>query len=198
MRKIYFILMLPLIVPHLICYRFSKNRWKIDADVERYEGVVKKMDCKVLRLAYLLVFQKEFRNLFYYRLGRWSILLRYLPKLSTLYINVPGGKIGEGLVIQHGFSTIITAESIGKNCWINQQVTIGYNDSKTYGYGKPVIGDNVRISAGAKVVGPITIGHNSTVGCNAVVSKDLPENTVVVPSAMRIIRENGKRTSKTF
>lgn len=42
MRKIYFILMLPLIVPHLICYRFSKNRWKIDADVERYEGVVKK------------------------------------------------------------------------------------------------------------------------------------------------------------
>ena len=92
MRKIYFILMLPLIVPHLICYRFSKNRWKIDADVERYEGVVKKTDCKVLRLAYLLVFQKEFRNLFYYRLGRWSILLRYLPKLSTLYINVPGGK----------------------------------------------------------------------------------------------------------
>lgn len=198
MRNFYFILMLPLIAPHLICYRFAKNRWKINADVERHENLVKKTDYKILRLAYLLIFQKEFRNLFYYRLGRWSIFLRYLPKLSTLYINVPNGKIGEGLVIQHGFSTIITAESIGKNCWINQQVTIGYNDSKTYGYGKPVIGDNVRISAGAKVIGPIRIGDNSTVGCNAVISKSLPENTVIVPSTMRIIRENGIKTSKSF
>ena len=198
MRNIYFILMFPLTVPHLICYRFAKNRRKIDADVERHENVVKKTDLKLLQVAYLLIFQKEFRNLFYYRIGRLNFFLRYLPRLSTLYINVPDGKIGGGLVIQHGFSTIITAESIGKNCWINQQVTIGYNDSKTYGYGKPVIGDNVRISAGAKVVGPITIGNNSMVGCNAVVSKDLPENTVVVPSAMRIIRENGRKTSKTF
>ena len=128
----------------------------------------------------------------------WGYCLRYLPKLSTLYINVPYGKIGGGLVIQHGFSTIITAESIGENCWINQQVTIGYNDSNTYGYGKPVIGDNVRISAGAKVIGPIEIGNNCIIGCNAVISKNLPENTVVVPSPMRIIRENGMKTSKSL
>lgn len=198
MKRLYFILTLPLIVSHLICYSFTKSRKMIDADAERHSFVVKKTDKKILRVAYLLIFQKEFRNLFYYRLGRWSVFLRYLPKRSTLYINVPYGKIGGGLVIQHGFSTIITAESIGKNCWINQQVTIGYNDSKTYGYGKPVIGDYVRISAGAKVIGPIKIGNNSTVGCNAVISKSLPENTVVVPSPMRIIREDGAKTSKSF
>lgn len=157
-----------------------------------------KIENNLFKCAHLLVFLKEFRNLFYYRIGRWGVLLRYLPRLSSLYINVPYGKIGKGLVIQHGFSTVITAESIGENCWINQQVTIGYNDSKTYGYGKPKIGNNVRISAGAKVVGPITIGNNSTVGCNAVVCKDLPENTVVVPAAMRIIREKGMRVLKRF
>lgn len=117
--------------------------------------------------------------------------------MNTLFINVTGG-IGEGLVIQHGFSTIITAESIGKNCWINQQVTIGYNDSQTKGYGKPTIGNNVRISAGAKVVGPITIGDNSTIGVNAVITKDVPPNTVIVPSPMRIIRQNGSRVNIPF
>ena len=140
---------------------------------------------------------KEFRNVFYLRLGNIKYFLKIFCKpLDSLYLT--SKNMGPGLFIQHGFSTIITAESIGKNCWINQQVTIGYNDSKTYGYGKPVIGDYVRISAGAKVIGPIKIGNNSTVGCNAVISKSLPENTVVVPSPMRIIREDGAKTSKSF
>lgn len=149
-------------------------------------------------MAYLLLFRKEFRNLFYYRIGKWSKFLWYLPNLSTLYICVPYNKIGKGLVIQHGFATTITAEMIGENCWINQQVTIGYNDSKTQGYGKPIIGNNVRISAGAKVIGPIKIGNNSVIGCNAVISKDLPADTVVVPSQMRIIRQKGKSVSLNF
>ena len=84
------------------------------------------------------------------------------------------GKIGGGLFIQHGFSTYIAAESIGENCWINQQVTIGYKDNTT----PPVIGNNVTITCGAKVLGPITIADNVTIGANAVVVKDLPPNSV--------------------
>lgn len=82
MKRLYFILTLPLIVPHLICYSFTKSRKMIDADAERHSFVVKKTDKKILRVAYLLIFQKEFRNLFYYRLGRWSVF--YVICLSGL------------------------------------------------------------------------------------------------------------------
>ena len=82
--------------------------------------------------------------------------------------------IGGGLFIQHGFSTYIAAESIGENCWINQQVTVGYRDNTR----PPIIGNNVTITCGAKVLGPITIGDNVTIGANAVVVKDLPSDSV--------------------
>jgi len=75
-------------------------------------------------------------------------------------------------------------------------VTIGYNDSKTRGYGRPWIGDNVRISSGAKVCGPIKIGDNSTIGVNASVVKDVPANSVVIPSPPMLICENGEKVYK--
>lgn len=109
---------------------------------------------------------------------------------------MPSDKFGAGTFIQHGFSTIITAASIGENCWINKQVTIGFNNSKKYGFGQPTIGNNVRVSAGAKVVGNVTIGDNSTISVNAVVVKDVPENSTVIPSPMMLIRENNQRVYK--
>ena len=100
---------------------------------------------------------------------------------------------GAGTYIQHGCSTEINAAHIGKNCWINQQVTIGYNGSKSKGLGRPWIGDNVRISAGAKVCGPIHVGDNSTIGVNAAVLKDVPANTTVIPSPTMILYQDGER-----
>lgn len=188
--------MLLIIIPHIVFYLLSKNKEIIDVDTERMsmgEGI---KGCKLYKCTYLLIFCQEFRNIFYYRIGKLSIFLRYLPRLSSLYIRVPYNKIGKGLLIQHGFSTIINAESIGDYCWINQQVTIGYSDSKTKGLGRPVIGNNVRIGAGAKVIGPITIGDNSTIGANAVASKNVPPNTTIVPSSMRIIQQNGYKCNK--
>ena len=122
--------------------------------------------------------------------------MMYLKPYSTLYICTPSKEFGPGVFIQHGFATVITAEHVGRNCWINQQVTIGYNDSKKYGYGKPWIGDNVRVSAGAKVVGKVKIGDGSTIGVNAVVVKDVAPNSTVVPSPMMLIRENGEKVYK--
>lgn len=87
------------------------------------------------------------------------------------------------MYIQHGFATIVTAESIGNNVWINQQVTIGYN-----GASAPMIGDNVVIYAGAKIIGGVHIGNNVTVGANAVVTKDIPDNCVVAGVPARIIK----------
>ena len=125
-----------------------------------------------------------------------STVLQYLTREKTLYINTKSENFGAGTFIQHGFSTIITAEHIGTNCWINQQVTIGYNDSKTKGLGRPWIGNNVRFSAGSKVCGPVKIGNNCIIGMNAVVVKDVPENNVIIPSPTIILYDNGARVNK--
>ena len=78
------------------------------------------------------------------------------------------------MLIQHGFSTIITAARIGNNAKIFQQVTIGYNEDKL-----PIIGDNVEVCCGAKVIGGVTIGNNVMIGAQALVVKDVEDNVVV-------------------
>lgn len=83
---------------------------------------------------------------------------------------------------------------IGANGWINQQVTIGYKD-KT---GRPQIGDNVRITAGAKVIGNLKIGNNVTVGANAVVVKNVPDNCVVVGVPASIIQRDGIKVKEAL
>lgn len=143
---------------------------------------------------YLLMQHREFRNLFYYRIGGvMHILLAFiLPKMSTLFITTPAGKIGPGLFIHHGFATIISAKEIGENCWINQQVTIGFtNDTDC-----PVLLNNVRVSAGAKILGDITCGNNTVIGANSVVTKNIPDNCTVAGIPAMIIKRNGEKVKE--
>jgi serine O-acetyltransferase len=135
---------------------------------------------------HLMTFHPEYRSLFYYRLGWAGKMLHPLCRpMPSLFIRTKD--IGPGLFIQHGFATIIAANRIGRNCWINQQVTIGYlNDTDC-----PTIGDNVSIYAGAKVIGDVRIGDNSIVGANAVVVRDVPDNCTVVGVPAYIVRRNG-------
>ena len=150
----------------------------------------------VLNLMWLLLFMKEYRNVFYLRMGKKKLFLSYLPPLSTLYIWTRSENFGAGTYIQHGFSTVIAAEKVGGNCWINQQVAIGWNGSRKYGYGCPIIGNNVLVSSGAKVCGKITVRDSSSVGLNAVVIKDVLSNSVIIPSPMMLIQENGDKVYK--
>ena len=196
-KRCYYCFFLLLCFPHFLTYLFCRNRRTIEVDIKRWiDCTVKEHHGLLLDMSYLLTFIPEFRNVFYLRIGLFSILLRYLPPLSSLYICTESENFGAGTFIQHGFATVITAEKIGCNCWINQQVTIGYNDSKKYGYGRPIIGNNVRISAGAKVCGKITVGDNTTIGVNAVVVKNVPSNSVVIPSPTMMIVDNNEKTYK--
>jgi serine O-acetyltransferase len=139
------------------------------------------------RFAYLSGALKEFRTLVHYRLRSAPLPLRVL--LRVLYrpeptLTLDADSIGPGLFIQHGFATIVVAESIGSHCWINQQVTVGF-DAK----GKPTLGNRVRIGAAAVVLGPITVHDGATVGANATVVHDVgPGETVVAPLATPINR----------
>ena len=127
----------------------------------------------------------EFRSLFYYRVGKNSIPLQILkvlyPPQLALFIGTPD--IGPGFYLEHSFSTIISARSIGKNCQINQQVTIGHTEK-----GSPTIGDNVRIFAGAIVFGDITIGDNAIIGAGTLVNKSVPANCTVAGNPARVTR----------
>ncbi|MGF1457735.1 MAG: serine acetyltransferase [Leptolyngbyaceae cyanobacterium] len=135
----------------------------------------------------------EFRSLYYFRLGKGNllgripvwILKRIYQGCTTLFIE-HSCSIGPGLFLQHAFSTIIMAD-LGENCWVNQQVTIGYRDRNS----RPCIGNHVRITAGAKLIGGVSIGDYVTVGANAVVVKDVPDRCVVVGIPAYIVKRNG-------
>lgn len=107
----------------------------------------------------------------------------------------PGAKIGRGFFIDHGTGIVIgETTEIGKNVSLYQGVTLG-GTGKDKGKRHPTIGDDVTISAGASVLGPITIGRGSKIGAGAVVIKDVPECCTVVGVPGRIVRRNGERVS---
>ena len=105
----------------------------------------------------------------------------------------PGAKIGRGLVIDHGMGVVIgeTAE-IGDNCTLYQGVTLG-GTGKDIGKRHPTLGNNVLVGAGAKVLGPFTIGDNTKIAANAVVLTEMPENCTAVGIPARVVKKQGVR-----
>ncbi|MFN8632130.1 MAG: serine O-acetyltransferase EpsC [Chloroflexota bacterium] len=105
----------------------------------------------------------------------------------------PSADIGEGLFIDHGMGVVIgeTAE-IGRDVTLYQGVTLGGTGFAT-GKRHPTLEDNVTIGSGAKLLGPIHIGHGSKVGANSVVIHDVPPNSTVVGNPGRPVRVEGRR-----
>ena len=122
--------------------------------------------------------------------------LYYIKKCDAFNKASLGTDINHGAVFQtipkfpHGLNGIIISPDarIGKNCTIFHQVTIGndYKDTRN----APIIGDNVIIYQGAKIIGKVTIGNNCRIGANAVVVKDVPNDTTVVVAEQRFISKN--------
>ena len=121
------------------------------------------------------------------------------PRLYTAYLDRMNSYIGinakiEGVpVFPHGLCGIFISNmsKIGKNAVIFQQVTIGSNTIEGHPRsGSLVIGDNVYIGAGAKIIGNVTIGDNCRIGANCVVVKDMPPNTTAVAASTRFIESD--------
>ncbi len=202
-KSLVYILQFPRAFLHILLLEASAGKDVIKIDIERWlqetgvpQPTILPRWASFIKLLWRCA---AFRNLFYYRIEREerlsSRILLELAKLlykpiDSLYIH--SKMIGPGLYIQHGFCTIISAKSIGQHCWVNQQVTIGYSNSED----TPVIGDNVRITAGAKVIGNIFIGNNSIIGANAVVVKDVPPDCTVVGVPAYIVKCAGKKVRR--
>jgi serine O-acetyltransferase len=130
------------------------------------------------QFAYLNAALKEFHTLMHYRLRGAPLPLRLLMRVMyrtdpTLYLEADS--IGPGLFIQHGFATGVSVDTIGSHCWINQQVTLGFDHK-----GRPTLGNNVRVAPGAIVLGKITLHDGATVLANATVIHDVGPGEIVV------------------
>ncbi|MGU8962051.1 serine O-acetyltransferase [Clostridium perfringens] len=120
----------------------------------------------------------------------------FIPKMIKVFIRIVfscvipfTAEIGEGTKVGYqGLGIVIHSRAIiGKRCLISQNVTIGGTSKK---YEVPVIGDDVYIGAGAKIIGPIKIGNNVVIGANSVVTKNIPNNSLVVGIPAKVIKNN--------
>ncbi|BAF58475.1 MAG: serine O-acetyltransferase [Pelotomaculum sp.] len=133
----------------------------------------------------------------FYRRG-WFLIARLISHFSRFLTGIeihPGAKIGEGLFIDHGSGVVIgeTAE-IGNNVTIYQGVTLG-GTGKEKGKRHPTIGNNVVISAGAKILGSFTVGDNSKIGAGSVVLKAVPPDSTVVGVPGKVVARNGRKVA---
>ena len=133
----------------------------------------------------------------------WNAGLKWLARLSSQIgrwvtgIEIhPGARVGRRVFIDHGMGVVIgeTAE-VGDDCTLYHGVTLG-GTSWQKGKRHPTLGDRVTVGAGAKILGPITIGHDSRIGANAVVVKSVPTNSVVVGVPGQNIARSRPHTAK--
>ena len=105
----------------------------------------------------------------------------------------PGATIGKGFFIDHGMGVVIgETTEIGDNCTVYQGVTLG-GTGKDVGKRHPTLGDNVMVGAGAKILGPVKIGSNSKIAANAVVLRQVGENSTAVGIPAKVVRRDGVR-----
>ena len=132
---------------------------------------------------------------FYYK-HNLKFLARYVSQKAVRKTGIeihPGATIGRRLVIDHGVGIVIgETTEIGDDVLIYQGVTLG-GTGKDVGKRHPTIGNNVMISAGAKVLGPFKIGDNSRVAAGAVVLSEVPPNSTVVGVPARVVNHDCKR-----
>ena len=141
----------------------------------------------------------SFKVMLHYRIAhrlyekKHYFLARYISQRGVRKTGIeihPGAKIGKGFFIDHGNGVIIGETTIiGDNVTLYQGVTLG-GTGKEHGKRHPTIGNNVMISAGAKVLGSFTIGDNSKIGAGSVVLSEVPPNSTVVGVPGRVVKRN--------
>ena len=148
------------------------------------------------------VFFHQIANFF--SVAKFDLVARIISQFSRFLTGIeihPKAKIGKNLFIDHGMGVVIGETSeIGDNVTIYHMVTLGGispsidSDSQRNLKRHPTLKDNVVIGSGAQVLGPVIVGENAKVGANAVVTKDVPENAVMVG----IPAKNVGTTTKEF
>ena len=150
----------------------------------------------------------RYNAMFCYRINHflWTklhlkLLARLLSQVARFLTGIeihPGATIGKRLFIDHGMGVVIGETTIiGDDCVLYQGVTLGGVGTGEHKVKRhPTLLNNVMVSAGAKVIGDVTVGNNSIVGAQTVVLKDVPDNCTVVGVPAFIVKENGIKVKK--
>lgn len=192
MKKVYIYLTIWRFLIHWFYYKNSRNYDIIGQDILRNVNQFCWKTDKVsfYSFCYLMTFYRMFRNIFYARVGkRHRMFMKFMGLLAKpqAFLDVSTtSEIGGGLIVQHGYNTIISPARMGRNCWINQGVSIGHRTE----VGQPEIGDNVRIAAGALVLGAIKIGRGATIAPGAVVMRNVPPYAIVMGNPAKVVGFN--------
>ncbi len=159
----------------------------------------------LISMLWCSVCTRGFRTVLLYRVGNWLYKrrIRVLASLVKRFNDFQGhceisiaADISGGFVVRHTEGLVVGGGTkIGEDCEVRQGITFGGNQWKTRPDGRhqPLIHKNVKIGAGAKILGPVEVGENSSIGANAVVIADIPSNSVAVGVPARVIRRNGKQ-----
>ena len=132
------------------------------------------------------------------KLTFFAKLISYLGRMLTGIEIHPAAKIGKNMFIDHGHGVVIGETSeIGDNVLIYHGVTLGGN-SLSKGKRHPTVGNNVIIGAGAKILGPLSIGDSARVGANAVVTKNINANSTVMGIPAKELNKNNLYLEKSF
>ena len=162
---------------------------------EFLESIIKRDPAAKSKLSVILtypgvkaVFMHRIANFF--AIAKFDLVARIISQFSRFMTGIeihPKAKIGKNLFIDHGMGVVIGETSdIGDNVTIYHMATLGgispsiNSDKQREIKRHPTLQDNVVVGSGAQVLGPITIGKNAKIGANAVVTKDVPENGVMV------------------
>ena len=144
----------------------------------------------------------------FFSVAKFHLIARIISQFSRFLTGIeihPAAKIGKNFFIDHGMGVVIGETSeIGDNVTIYHMVTLGgispsiNSDNQRQVKRHPTLKDNVVIGSGAQVLGPITVGENAKVGANAVVTKDVPANAVMVGIPAKNVNKDGSKTDTSF
>lgn len=193
MKNIYILLLSWRFFFHWLYYKNARNKQVMEEDIIRnLNQFVRRIPLDVykkptfIEFCFLMTFYTMFRNIFYARVGNrhhfYAKFLSIFASPQPLLDISETSDIGGGLIVQHGYGTIISPAKMGRNCWVNQGVSIGHRSEN----GQPIIGDNVRIAAGALVLGSLKIGRGATIAPGAIVMKNVPDYAIAIGNPAKI------------
>lgn len=190
MKRLFVFLTCWRFILHWFYYKTASNRLTMEEDLRRnIRQFLYKDQLNFFTFCDLLTFYVMVRNIFYARVAYhhhfYAKFLAFFARPLPLLDISSTAEIGGGLIVQHGYGTIIAPRKIGKNCWVNQGVTIGYTNNDDC----PTLGDNVTVYAGAKILGDVHVGNNVVVAANAVVVKDVEDNCIVGGVPAKVIKK---------
>ena len=166
---------------------------------------IQEKDPAATNLLEIVILYSGLHALVFHRIAHplWKLRIPILPRLISQGARFltgieihPGAVIGTGLFIDHGSGVVIGETAvIGDNVTLYQGVTLGGTGKET-GKRHPTLGNHIVVGSGAKILGNITIGHNSYIGANAVVLKNIPENSTVVGVPGHVTKQDGEKLDK--